>query len=106
MKAAVGRVCDVARPFDLVRMDEFQTCSDVCRDGNRGFFFEGRKARRNSCHTDAAGAEGLVGHGEHERAVDAPGVADKDAAEFADGGSQAVESRTELRSHVGEIAGP
>jgi hypothetical protein len=54
VKAAVGRVGDVAGALDLVRLDELVARSDLLGHRHRRLFFERCEARRDGGHADGA----------------------------------------------------
>jgi len=72
MKAAIRRVCDVPRPFDLTGRDELVPGTDLIGNRDGGFAFEWRKAGRHRRHAYCAIAEDAVGNSQDESAVYAP----------------------------------
>src|SRR5579872_2072899 len=83
MKTAVGRVGDVTRPLDLVRVDELVPGADLLGDGDGGFFFEGRQAGGHGRDSDSPCSKDLVAERQDERAVDPARVTYEDAAHLS-----------------------
>ena len=93
MEAPVDVVLRVSLDFDLVRVDELVPRANPACDVDGVLELEGSEARAHGRHADAPRAEDPVSDREHERAVDAAGIADEDRAHLLEDGGQAVEAR-------------
>ena len=67
-------VRDVLRVVDFARFDELVTRANLLGDGDGLFALERGQAGAHRGHPDGAVAEGLMGDGENERAIDPAGV--------------------------------
>jgi hypothetical protein len=96
VEAAVGRVRDITWPLDLVRMHERVRRTERSGDARRVFAFTRRQARAHRRQRQGTRAELRVGDGDHERAVDAAGVANHHRFEPPHDRSQRLELGVEL----------
>jgi hypothetical protein len=93
VEAAIDVVLGVVLVLDLVRRDELVARADLLGEDDRLFALEVGEARAHRGHADALVAEHAMRDRQHERAVDAAGVADEDRAHPADDLREAIEQR-------------